>query len=415
MARTKGPLFSVEASGKFANALAYIKLNRSPSVGRYHKPSSYKSEQQLIRREIYAEACHMWHTLSPNEQDSWKPTNLSKSVTAFNNFVSNYLLQIYKSQPITKSLPNIPFTGTFFDIYLQTPYYAAGALIPIGNYIYIIGKGETSGLLKLSKYNFSRKYFFLKNIFISLDPKPAYHNNYFYFNDYTLPYNLYFYNIQTHTYTGPHPNIFGLLYCTCHVTDGTTLFTSVRGWPMRILTTLIANPSTQTSTNLPINTDTLSFLELDSTHLYVNGGTTYLQIRRVLKNNISSGTTYNHATIPSNMACSLLDIPYLYLCPYGSSARIHRFPLSNPSTVQTLTVSALSSYVSAIISNNTHIYCAISTTPCRIYKIDKLSFSIIGYYTLPFSTSAIKFLHLDGSFLYMADASIRPLTFKMFL
>jgi hypothetical protein len=71
MAKTKGPAFSLTASGTIGNALTYQKNKAGKYVRGYNKPSGPPSINQEVIRQYTKEAVALWHWLTDDERELW--------------------------------------------------------------------------------------------------------------------------------------------------------------------------------------------------------------------------------------------------------------------------------------------------------------------------------------------------------
>lgn len=93
MARTTGPLFSQNASGKLANLLAYSHRRRGVTAGRTRRPSQPRTEAQRATRRYMTFLGTQWSLLTIAELASWSDHHLDQTIPAYNRFLRHNVNQ----------------------------------------------------------------------------------------------------------------------------------------------------------------------------------------------------------------------------------------------------------------------------------------------------------------------------------
>ena len=95
MAKVKGPLFSLDASGKVADSLVYMKWKGISDVRSYVIPANPKTEKQQTQRTKLKEAVDIWHSTAFNDLDfeAWDlyASIMPTPMSGFNAFVKSYI------------------------------------------------------------------------------------------------------------------------------------------------------------------------------------------------------------------------------------------------------------------------------------------------------------------------------------
>lgn len=87
MAKVTGPLFSMTASGKLANAIVFMTWRGIADVRMYKKPTNNRTPNQIITRAFFADAVNFYHQLTPADQNALRATAAGKPYSGFNLFV----------------------------------------------------------------------------------------------------------------------------------------------------------------------------------------------------------------------------------------------------------------------------------------------------------------------------------------
>lgn len=91
MARVTGPLMSVSASGKFAGSMVFTTWKGRPVVRQLVTPANPKSAKQLGVRAMMSFLSQAWAGLAAGEKDDYNDGASSKSISPFNEFLSQNL------------------------------------------------------------------------------------------------------------------------------------------------------------------------------------------------------------------------------------------------------------------------------------------------------------------------------------
>jgi hypothetical protein len=96
MARVKGALFSVDASGRIGKHFLISRPHGVQVVRRIRLSAvsplrGSPSAAQEARRVLYADACDAWQLLTPEEQEAWQTEADARGITAFSAYLSAYL------------------------------------------------------------------------------------------------------------------------------------------------------------------------------------------------------------------------------------------------------------------------------------------------------------------------------------
>lgn len=98
MARTKGPLFSIDASGTVANVIVYSQWKGRSYVRRHAIPYNPQSPAQVNVRAAMTFLVAKWQAEAPASQADWNLYGKQFNLSGFNLFVSRgmdaYVLQL---------------------------------------------------------------------------------------------------------------------------------------------------------------------------------------------------------------------------------------------------------------------------------------------------------------------------------
>ena len=75
MAKLKGPLFSLSASGALGPRLTYSMRGSGAQVRRQRANQDVTTPAQAVERGYYTDALAAWATLSPAEKEQWTDFN----------------------------------------------------------------------------------------------------------------------------------------------------------------------------------------------------------------------------------------------------------------------------------------------------------------------------------------------------
>lgn len=79
---------SVDASGKFGGAMVFGKWKGRNTVRKLVTPANPKAAKQLGVRAVFGFCAAMWAAISAPNKATWEALGLSKSISAFNAYVS---------------------------------------------------------------------------------------------------------------------------------------------------------------------------------------------------------------------------------------------------------------------------------------------------------------------------------------
>lgn len=93
MAITKGPLFSLDASGTIGGAVVFSKWKGRNYARRHAVPSNPKSVGQLSVRAMMKFLTQFWVSMSANDQADWETRAAVTNISPFNAYVSYNMLR----------------------------------------------------------------------------------------------------------------------------------------------------------------------------------------------------------------------------------------------------------------------------------------------------------------------------------
>ncbi len=98
MARTKGPLFSLDASGSLDKTIVYSQWKGRSYVRRHAIPFNPKTPAQVNVRAAMTLLVAQWKTEIPAYQEEWNTYGKTLNISGFNAYVSRgmkeYVIQI---------------------------------------------------------------------------------------------------------------------------------------------------------------------------------------------------------------------------------------------------------------------------------------------------------------------------------
>ena len=93
MAKVKGPLMSLAASGIFENLMEFrTGQNRTTVHGRRSKPD-HRSPAQIAQMTRFQDAVGGWQGLGSEQKATWKTAAQGKGMTGYQFYVSEYQTQ----------------------------------------------------------------------------------------------------------------------------------------------------------------------------------------------------------------------------------------------------------------------------------------------------------------------------------
>ena len=115
MAKVKGPLFSLSASGKLADTLVYMTWKGIQDVRKWLIPANPQTENQQQQRGYMTSAVAYWHSVlfSANDRIAWNlyATVAGRPMSGFNRFVKN-VLDMLRLEKTYVNLTGFGFTPT---------------------------------------------------------------------------------------------------------------------------------------------------------------------------------------------------------------------------------------------------------------------------------------------------------------
>ena len=105
MARVKGPLMSMEASGSVGNSVTFSRWKGRPYVRRHTVPANPKSPKQTSVRAMLRWLSQWWVSIDPADQATWEPLAAADSISPFNAYVRFNLARWGHALPPTKAYP----------------------------------------------------------------------------------------------------------------------------------------------------------------------------------------------------------------------------------------------------------------------------------------------------------------------
>ena len=125
MAKTKGPLLSEEARGKFGNAIIFQKDKGRSTARMMFTPRNKNTVVQQANRQNITDAVNRWHILFDYQVEWWGLAAKTKKLTmsGYNYFISEYsnsmnVGETPKTIPIYELTPAVPIPwriGPYFD------------------------------------------------------------------------------------------------------------------------------------------------------------------------------------------------------------------------------------------------------------------------------------------------------------
>lgn len=95
MALVSGPLFSVDASGTYKDALTFSIWKGRNYCRAWFRPTNPKTIDQQANRTMLRDAVAAWHALYSGTIDSWNVAarDVYPPISGFNYYVMQYILQ----------------------------------------------------------------------------------------------------------------------------------------------------------------------------------------------------------------------------------------------------------------------------------------------------------------------------------
>jgi len=105
MVRTKGPIFSTDASGSIAKTLTSSNWKGRSYLKKISSPTNNQQPSQLGIRTGMAFLSSQWKTLSAPEQASWNAPATETNITPIAAYNQNNLLRLTTGLALTKEYP----------------------------------------------------------------------------------------------------------------------------------------------------------------------------------------------------------------------------------------------------------------------------------------------------------------------
>lgn len=87
MAKVTGPLFSLDASGKFADSLVFSKWKGINTVRQYAQPTNANTTRQQAVRNSFTAASSLYQSLMAADKEAWKLRATGQPMSGYNAFM----------------------------------------------------------------------------------------------------------------------------------------------------------------------------------------------------------------------------------------------------------------------------------------------------------------------------------------
>jgi hypothetical protein len=94
MARVKGPLLSLSASGDFRGLMEFRTGGGKTVVCGSRQPPGYRTASQRAQAEKFRQAKDAWNGLSPLERAGWKDAAIGTGLSGYKLFLSEWFTQL---------------------------------------------------------------------------------------------------------------------------------------------------------------------------------------------------------------------------------------------------------------------------------------------------------------------------------
>jgi hypothetical protein len=91
MAKLTGPLMSIDARGKLANAMVFIGWKGLKTVRQWVKPANPNTAGQQTIRSYFTSAVAKYHLLTGADKAAWDPRTAGQPLSGFNLFVKKVI------------------------------------------------------------------------------------------------------------------------------------------------------------------------------------------------------------------------------------------------------------------------------------------------------------------------------------
>lgn len=88
MAKIKGPLHSISASGTLASSITFLRSAQQQNAKSWNRPARRASVAQLARQKKYRGACLNWHITTVQTDYDWPTIAAPRKITLFNAYIS---------------------------------------------------------------------------------------------------------------------------------------------------------------------------------------------------------------------------------------------------------------------------------------------------------------------------------------
>lgn len=88
MAKIKGPLHSITASGTLARTITFLRSSTQQTAKTWNRPARRASVAQLARQKKYRRACWNWGTTTVQTDYDWQLLATQRNVSKFNAYIA---------------------------------------------------------------------------------------------------------------------------------------------------------------------------------------------------------------------------------------------------------------------------------------------------------------------------------------
>lgn len=101
MAKVTGPLFSLDASGKFADSLVFMKWKGINTVRQYTKPTNVNTIRQQSVRNAFRAATALYQSLLRPDKEAWKLRAAGSPMSGYNAFMGEAVQTLMQMRAFT--------------------------------------------------------------------------------------------------------------------------------------------------------------------------------------------------------------------------------------------------------------------------------------------------------------------------
>ena len=141
MAKTNGPLLSINAYGSVGKINTYSHRKTGNQCRYQRRQKDSKSDAQLRNREYIFLLHFLWTQLSAAQKATFSQFVPDQNLPNYNAFIKCNLIRLYNSQRLLKAFPNTFFDEWFTLPTIQLPYTPSISNIT-QNYYTIIGRSS---------------------------------------------------------------------------------------------------------------------------------------------------------------------------------------------------------------------------------------------------------------------------------